>query len=142
MKVKPVYLLGIWALACALASPAHAIPPPPERPPHEVSLPDNGCAILIEEEVRAYDFVSVRFIGRVGDKLVMSLAGDPERHLRLQLRALSGKVIEVPRGSDGIAQRVKLLEDGSYQLVVAMDGDLARTGRAIRFVLALSRRSS
>lgn len=130
-----------WVLVCALTLPAHAVPPPPERPPHNVTLPDSGCAILIEDEVRAYDFVSVRFSGKAGDALTASLAGDAGQHLQLQLRTPSGIATDLQRDADDLLGRIQLPEDGGYQLVVAMDGDLARTGRAIRFVLTLSRRS-
>jgi hypothetical protein len=133
--------LLVAAAACLLSLPAHALPPPPERPPHEVKFTDDACAVRIEDAVRAYDFVSARFGGRAGDTLQLALAGDPGWHLRLQLRTPAGANIGLPRDAEGFIEDVRLPESGDYLLYMTMDGEQARVGRAIRFVLTLSRRA-
>jgi hypothetical protein len=90
--------------------------------------------------VRAYDFVSARFDGRAGDQLMVTLAGDPGRHLHLLLRPPSGAAIRLQRDDDGLIERIRLPEQGEYRLEVSMDGEQARVGRTIRFALGLSRR--
>jgi hypothetical protein len=96
--------------------------------------------VLIEDMVRAYDFVSARFDGRAGDQLMLTLAGDSGRHLHLLLRLPSGAAIRLQRDDDGLIESIRLPEHGEYRLEVSMDGEQARVGRAIRFVLGLSRR--
>jgi len=131
-----------WLLTVliALFSPlAAAIPPPPERPPHNVNLPDSGCAVKVEDEVRAYDFVTVRFSGTKGSKLALELTGDLAHQLQFDLRAPSGTLLEIPAKIDQGFQRVLLPEDGDYHLYVVMDADQARIGRSIRFILAISK---
>jgi hypothetical protein len=118
---------------------AGAIPPPPERSPHTVTLPDSGCAVKVEDEVRAYDFVTVRFSGTKGNTLALELTGDLAHQLQFDLRAPSGTLLEIPATIDRGLQRVLLPEDGDYHLYVVMDADQARIGRSIRFILALSK---
>ena len=131
-----------WFLTVLIAifsSLAGAIPPPPERPPHTVTLPDSGCAVKVEDEVRAYDFVSVRFSGTRGSRLALKLTGGLAHLLRFDLRAPSGNLLEIPATINQGLQHVLLPEDGDYYLYVVMDADQARIGRSIPFILALSK---
>ncbi len=118
---------------------AGAIPPPPERPPYTVTLPDSGCVVKVEDEVRAYDFVTVRFSGKKGSRLGLELTGNLAHLLRYDLRSPSGTLLEIPATINQGLQRVLLPEDGDYYLYVMMDADQARIGRSIRFILALSK---
>ena len=132
----------VWfltALSCIFSPMAGAIPPPPERPPHTVTLPDSGCVVKVEDEVRAYDFVTVRFSGKKGSRLGLELTGNLAHLLRYDLRSPSGTLLEIPATINQGLQRVLLPEDGDYYLYVMMDADQARIGRSIRFILALSK---
>ena len=106
-----------------------------------MTLPDSGCVVNVEDEVRAYDFVTVRFSGTMGSRLALKLTGDLAHLLRYDLRAPSGTLLEIPETINQGLQRVLLPEDGDYYLYVVMDADQARIGRSIRFILALSKES-
>jgi len=116
-----------WLLTVliALFSPlAAAIPPPPERPPHNVNLPDSGCAVKVEDEVRAYDFVTVRFSGTKGSKLALELTGDLAHQLQFDLRAFR----DTPGDSCNDRSRISTRLASGGRRLSSVRGDGCRSG--------------
>jgi hypothetical protein len=130
--------LLLWCAGVGLLVPtlAPAIPPPPARSELVLDLHADGGTRVIEDEVRAYQAVSLTFHANAGDELLVWLA-DSERLLVLDveapsdLRWVSGAV----PGPDGL--RLRLIETGVHRMYVVMTGDAARVGKAARFQLRL-----
>ena len=116
--------------------PASAIPPPPERQAVTLHLPADGREIVVEDEVRAYQFFPLDFVARAGDQLLLWLS-DAESLLVVDLQGPSGtRLVQGARsGPDGLW--LLLPETGVYRLNVVMSGDAARIGKTARFQLKL-----
>lgn len=124
-------LVGLSAMP-----PASAIPPPPERQAVTLGLPPDGREIVVEDEVRAYQFFPLDFAAQAGDQLLLRLS-DAENLLVVHLQGPSGVLLVqgAQSGPDGLW--LFLPEAGAYRLNIVMSGDAARTGKATRFQLKL-----
>ena len=129
-------LLLAASVGLSAVVPASAIPPPPERQALRLHLPADGREILVEDEVRAYQFFPLDFAARAGDQLLLWLS-DAESLLVVDLQGPSGtRLVQGARsGPDGLW--LFLPETGAYRLNVVMSGDAARIGKAARFRLTL-----
>ena len=122
---------GLWD-----AAPASAIPPPPPRPQVVLDLRPDGSERIVEDEVRAYQYVPLSFHARAGDELLLSMATG-EHPLVLDLEAPSGLrwIVGASPGPDGM--RLRMMETGVHRLYVVMSSDAARAGRTAGFRLGL-----
>ncbi len=126
----------VAAAALGAMTAAWAVPPPTVRPDVSIELTPNGPEHRVQDTVRAYQPVSVRFDARAGDRLLLSLK-DAERVLVLQLVAPSGLlwIDGMVPGPDGI--EIWCAQTGVVHLLVRMSADAARSGSAASFELGL-----
>jgi len=91
---------------------------------------------IVEDEVRAYQYVPLSFHASAGDELLLSMATG-EHPLVLDLEAPSGLrwIVGASPGPDGM--RLRMMETGVHRLYVVMSSDAARTGRTAGFRLGL-----
>lgn len=128
--------IGLLVLAAALVAPAAALPPPPPRTDLALDLSADGPEQVVEDTVRAYQAVPIRFAAQAGDRLLLQLA-ESGQTLVLQVETPSGLpwLSGARPGPDGLV--LSLAETGAYRLLVLMSADAARAGRAASFRLRL-----
>lgn len=132
---------GASLAGCVLAFvalPADAIPPPPDRPLQTIVFPGNGCSILVEGSVLAYDQPVFAFSGRSADLLRLMLV-NPDPALEFNLETASGLVVAAGIGFGSGDAQLRLPESGVYHLRVLIDGNAARHGRKANFQLRLAK---
>ncbi len=103
-----------FLLAALAATPALAVPPPPEPEAAMLALAPDGCPLEVSGSARPYSPVVYRFAGAEGDVLVM-VSARPSLDLTFDL----GRVGEAPLISDagfGPDVRIRLPHEGAYEL--------------------------
>lgn len=124
-----------------LASPGHAVPPPPPLTGQPVALPANRCRVPLSGTVRAYA-QPLHMVTIAAPTVLRILADGADPALLIDLEHADGDADARPVvagvGLSGGDVRIAIPDQGRYRLRVLMNGDAARKGRAIDYKLSLS----